>query len=559
VIQRRLPEQGEALITVRIWKAFLLSLILGTASIPLAAFAQSSSAPRSADEVLAHANEMIAGKDYDGAIALLKSAIARYPTQLPMYLLLADCQEIQGISALPPAENMEAGEAFRRQLNQGGYVQLARDLFETYGKATMYVPEIRPVQQRVADLVTTQFPVLLGEYGPLALPGDPLPCLTTLTDPQLPTEARGTYQGLITTRPLPVTPPYVRDPKYGSDNSFAADPTYGHWSFQQMLFAYEFDREQRCWRLRFRVIWQDAPGQGDQRLRLAKNCAALLLRLSCCLQAYTGMAPRFTNDGVINIWLTEKGEPGGETYDDSIYFYNAGMPRTPLEWVRELAHEYGHEVLPPVGGYAKPEWGANGYLAERLFMRWLLVNRDPKTDSHPWVRALDAQEITTDRIDQVIRRFAAIGPDSQVLTGTDKAAMDGFIGMACYLEISRGSQYLATLLKGLSTPTFGGPRGFLDTLAAQESYYQDPEHALVSLRLTGLPKDLPLWIYLCAGAWKGEVTGGGQLKVEVDGKEVNADGNIFTTPALEKGWHSITITSRATDPPALSGLKLIRQ
>jgi len=558
-----LPEQGEALITVRIWKAFLLSLILGMASIPPAALAQPSAPPRSADEVLAHANAMIAGKDYEGAIALLQSAIARYPTQLPMYLLLADCQEMKGLSALRPAENMEVGEAFRRQLNQGEYVQLARDLFETYGKATMYVPEIRPVQQRVADLLTTQFPVLLGEYGPLALPGDPLPCLTTITDPQLPTEARGVYQGLITTRPLPVTPPYFRDPKYGADNSYDADPTFGHWTFQQMLLAYEFDREQRCWRLRFRVIWQDAPDQGDQRLRLAKNCATLLLRLSCLLRAYTGMTPRFTNDGVINIWLTEKGVPGGETYDDSIYLYNAGMTRTPPEWVRELAHEYGHEVLPPVGGYAKPEWGANGYLGERLFLRWLLLNRDTKSDSHTWVRALDAREIIADRIDQMIRRFAAIGPDSQVLTGTDKAAMDGFIGMACYLEISRGSQYLATLLAGLSTPTFGGPQGFLETLAKQESYYQDPEHALVSLRLTGLPADTPLWVYLStplgkeATAWKGEVTGGGQLKVEVDGKEVKSDGNTFITPALDKGWHSIAIT--ATEPPAMSGLKLVRQ
>lgn len=544
--------------TVRIWKAFLLSIMLGTMLIPPATFAQPLSAPRSVDEVLAHANAMIAGRNYDGAITLLKSAIERYPTQSQLYLLLADCQEIRGMSALPPVENVNPSAAFRRQLNQGGYAELARDLFDTYGKATMYVRDVRPVQQRVAGLLTTQFPVLLSEYGPLALPGDPLPYLTTLTDPRLPTEARGTYQGLITTRPLPVTLPYFRDPKYGADNSFDANPTYGRWTFQQMLLAYEFDRNERCWRLRFRVIWQDAPGQQDHRLRLARNCAMLLLRLSCFLQAYTDLTPRFTDDGAINVWLTEKGEPGGETYDDSIYFYSAGVPRTPTEWVRQLAHEYGHEVLPPVGGYTKPEWGANGYLAERLFMRWLLLNRDPKAESHPWVRAMDEQEINTARIDQVIRHFAANGPDSQVMTGTDKAAMDGFIGMACYLEMSRGSRYLATLLKGLSTPTYDGPQGFLDTLASQESYYQDPENTVVSLRLADLPKDIPLWVYLREGAWKGELTGGAPGKVEVDGKEVMANDATFITPVLEKGWHRISLTT-ANEASIPESLKLVRQ
>ena len=545
------------MITVRNWKAFLLLIILGSA---LATSAQTApNVPRSADEVLARANTLIAAKDYDGAMKLLKSAIDRYPTQSQFYLMLADCQESRGLSDLPAAVNMDAATWFRQGLNQDVYVPLACDLFDTYGKAMMYVPNIKPIQQRVADLVANQFPVLLGEYGPLALPGDPMPCLITLTDPQLPTQARGVYQGLITTRPLPVTPSYEKDPKYGTDNSFDANPTFGRWTFQQMLLAYEFDRDQRCWRLRFRVIWQDVPGQAENRLRLARYCAMLLLRCSSLLHAYAGLTPRFAADGALNVWLTEKGDPGGETYDENIYLYNVGVPRSPTEWARELAHEYGHEALPPVGGYAKPEWGASGYLGERLFLRWLLLNRDAKADSHPWVRGLDEQEIKTGRIEQVIRQFAALGPDSQAMRGTDKVAMDGFLGMACYLEMSRGSEYLITLLKGLATPTYSGPQGFLDTLAAQEAYYQDPEHAIVSLRLAELPNDIPLWIYLRAGAWKGEVTGGGQLKIEVDGKEVKADGNTFTTPALNKGWHSIRITSGAMDAPALSGLKLVRQ
>jgi len=525
--------------------------------LPQFPFAQSAIAFRNADEVLARANTLIATKNYDSAIALLKSAIERYPTETPLYLRLADCQELQGLTILPPMQAADPAAAFRRQLNRSGNAALARDLFETYGKATMYVPDIDPVRARVADLVGSQYPVLLGDAGPLALPGDPLPYLITLTDPQLPTEARGTCQGLITTNPLPVTPPYVRDPKYGTDHSFDADPTYGHWTFQRMLLAYDYDRQQRCWRLRFRVIWQAAPGQEDARLHLAQDCARLLLRLDCFLQAYTGLTPRFTTDGVNNVWLTEKGAAGGETYDDSIYLYNVGVPRSPTEWVRELAHEYGHEVLPPVGGYTMPEWDANGYLGERLFLRWLLVNRDP-ADSDAWVRDLDAREITSTRIDEVIRRFAALGPEAQDMAGTGKTAMDGFIGMACYLEISRGSQYLAKLLNVLGTPSYGGPRGFLETLAAQEAYYQDPEHAIVSLRLRELPAGIPLWVYLRDGVWMGEATGGAPGSVAVDGNEVKVTGATFTTPTLTKGWHRITLTP-VGDAPMPDALKLVRQ
>lgn len=539
--------------TVRICIAFLLLFTLGTALV-----AQPAAVPNSVDEVLARVNALVTVKDFDSAIALLKSAVNRYPTESKLYLALADCQEIQGLSALPAADGANTAAAFRKRLDQDQYIPIARDVFETYGKATMYVQDLKPIRLRVAELVAERFPVQLGEYGPLALPGDPMPYLITLTDPQLPTEARGAYQGLITTRPLPVTPAYERDPKYGADNSFDANPVYGKWTFQQMLLAYEFDRGARCWRLRFRVMWQNAPGQEENRLRLARHTAMLLLRFSCLLQAYTGLTPRFTPTGALNVWLTEKGDPGGETYDDNIYLYNVGTPRTPVEWAREIAHEYGHETIPPVGGYAKPEWAANGYLAERLFLRWLLLNRDPKADNHPWVRSLDEAEINTARIEPVLRHFAAVGPDSQVMRDTSRAAMDGFIGMALYLEMSRGSGYLITLLNGLSTPTYSGPMGFIDTLMAQEAYYQDPEHAIVTLRLSELPSGLPLWVYLRAGTWKGDITGGAQLTVEVDGNAVRVDGGSFVTPPLNKGWHKISITPGAADGPALRELKLTR-
>jgi len=54
-----------------------------------------------------------------------------------------------------------------------------------------------------------------------------------------------------------------------------------------------------------------------------------------------------------------------------ILFWKAGLVRPEAEWLRELAHEYGHVALPPFGGYEPPlEPYGNGKVGETLGMLW---------------------------------------------------------------------------------------------------------------------------------------------------------------------------------------------
>lgn len=55
-----------------------------------------------------------------------------------------------------------------------------------------------------------------------------------------------------------------------------------------------------------------------------------------------------------------------------IVFFKMPEPRSEAEWVRQLAHEYGHVVLPPFNGFTPPlEPYGNGLLGETLTMMWI--------------------------------------------------------------------------------------------------------------------------------------------------------------------------------------------
>jgi len=555
----------------------ILLVILGLLLATVVLHAQQPEILGSAEEVIARAEARGANRDYDAAIQLLQEALDRFPTYPRMYLSLARWQEIRNLAAMSVSTNdfSERKTLFKQELRK--HPDEVRDLFETYGRATMYVPDAGEIQRQITDLTEQDLPVMLGEYGPLALPGEPMPLQYSITDPQLPVEKRGVYQGLITTHPLRIIAAepgdpysglrarYATDPKYGKEPKYARDPKYGGWVFTNALYAYEFDAHKHCWNLRFRVMWQDVPPtQQENRARLARYSAQLLLRLSSLLHAYTGLSPLFAPDGVVNVWLAEKGDAGGEAYNENIYLQEVGVPRAPGEWVRELAHEYGHQTFPVVGGYVKPEWGANGYLGERLYQRWLLLNLDLAGETHPWMRSLNAGDIKDNRIARNIRQFAALGPEAPAMTATDANAMDAFIGMALYLEETQGAANLADMLKSMTTPAFIGPNGFRQSAEAIEAYLQSIAQPVVTLRLADLPASTPLWVYLTDGAWQGELETRDNttlaMKVQVDGKETKLDLTAhFTTDKLRKGWHHIDLVPNGDEKTQILSLKLVRR
>ncbi len=559
---------------MRNWSTLLI--ILGLLFMSSLVRGQTPAEYAGAEEIIAHANALGIKKDFDGAINLLTSAVERFPAYAHLYLSLANWQEIRGLEAsTADASSLQEREtSFHRQLSE--YPDTARDIFETYARATMFVPDTGEIRQHIAELTAQDFPLQLGELGPLALPGDPIPVTYTVRDPRLPVEKRGMYQGIITSRPLPIIPAspgdpdsglranFSTDPEYGKNPDYTRDPVYGNWRFDNILYAYDFDKQNDCWNLRFRIMWQDVPGQEENRARFARHCAQLLLRLSGLLHIYTGLSPMFSPDGAINVWLSEKGDPGGEAIDENIYLMGIGVHRSPGEWEREVAHEFGHETLPVVGGYVKPEWASNGILGERLFTRWLLLNADLATETHPWIRALNPDQIKETRIDRFIRQFAGLGPESPAMTAKDGTAMDAFIGMALYVEETQGSDCLASALKTMTTPAFSGPNGFLQAVEYVARSQQSAVQPVVTLQLTDMPAHMPLWVYLIDGNWQGQIETRDNatlaVKANVDGKELPLDlTGHFTTGNLNKGWHCICLVPDDKAPDDLVSLTLAKQ
>lgn len=156
-------------------------------------------------------------------------------------------------------------------------------------------------------------------------------------------------------------------------------PAYG-WEFpfrSQGFVQLEGERQ-----LRFSVY-----AQSLDRLPLAQSVCRLLLRLWQITRLQFDLDHSELSKREVEIYLSEGGTAGGEqqfvtAYNDdgtsstknTIYIYRLNTFTDPVEMLREVAHEYGHAVIPPIGGFKTPEEWGNGYLGEKLFLQTLVSN-----------------------------------------------------------------------------------------------------------------------------------------------------------------------------------------
>ncbi|HTE17337.1 MAG TPA: hypothetical protein VK689_03020, partial [Armatimonadota bacterium] len=103
---------------------------------------------------------------------------------------------------------------------------------------------------------------------------------------------------------------------------------------------------------------------------LARRVGAVMAHLYWIGVDYLGKG--WSGSRYANVWLARNGTAGGEEFEGHLYLFAILEHRAPAEWVRELAHEYSHTHLPRVGEFTQPEKWANGYLGERLFLKWML-------------------------------------------------------------------------------------------------------------------------------------------------------------------------------------------
>lgn len=171
-----------------------------------------------------------------------------------------------------------------------------------------------------------------------------------------------------------------------------------------------------------------------------------------------------TNLPTMDVWLTQQAgsglspDIGGKQARNQIYLYALTADRSPIEWAREVAHEYGHYALPGVSGFKQPEEWANGVLGERLFLRW--INEDLqkgrlRPEEIPFVTAAELDMFLSKQVTPLIRRIARDGAEERSLNRKDAAGMDAYTGLVLYLDAVYGSKALLDAL-AYTTPKQSG-------------------------------------------------------------------------------------------------------
>lgn len=241
-------------------------------------------------------------------------------------------------------------------------------------------------------------------------------------------------------------------------------PAYG-WEYSICFEGWGGRPDQEA-ALRFRVY---APGVRESDL--AKSVTRSLLRLWEVSVRHAGLDNPIRYGRVVHVFLAEGGRAGGEQmfvpWDtasgsssvNAVYIYSIESFRRPAEMFREIAHEYGHAVLPAYAGFTEPERFGNGVLGEHLLPMLLLCEHraDVGTD--------DMMGMTADQLEEWCRAKSypltdAVwkhGPNLKALDAKNLGAMNAMVGVPLLLAESKSG----TLARSFALSTSLTAKGLL--------------------------------------------------------------------------------------------------
>lgn len=281
-----------------------------------------------------------------------------------------------------------------------------------------------------------------------------------------------------------------------------------HWDFDWVTSGYGSDPESKQMTLRFRVFSQERRPQNDP----AQLAAVMDVRMWQILyQKYKIDNPEVGHHlRVVDEYVCWGGTPGGEQLFgedveagqarrvNTIYIYDIASFKDPVEMAREVAHEYGHAVLPAVGGFVTPEDWANGYLGERLFLRWM---RDAYREGHIDSKSLMGASLqgidawVKKNADPLVVNAAIHAPSRTLLGSHGQKAMNAYMGLVLYADSILPSPIVARSMKLIgSTSAQDYPQALVDAC----------EGASYTVNLPGGLKGQKVWLPL----GKSKVRGG---------------------------------------------------
>lgn len=282
-----------------------------------------------------------------------------------------------------------------------------------------------------------------------------------------------------------VTPPPFALPESVEDLRY-------HWRFSCAAYVF-LPRSEGPMRGLFRVVvLRYQPEYRDQ----ARRCACLIARLLLLHRNHFHRETTFPDQAEgADVFLAAEKPPGGshlggETWKNSVYVFGVGVEkRSALEWVRTVAHEWGHLTLPAARRFREPENDAAGYLGERLYLKWLRSGEPgrPAREPDDGTTVADLDLYYHRQINPLIEEYQDAGPGSSLLDGADTAAMDYYIGAVLATDNAFGSTVTGRALYNVLADR---AREFL--VALRKDVVESPKVAVT----------LPAWIPVRQGTYR---------------------------------------------------------
>lgn len=334
-------------------------------------------------------------------------------------------------------------------------------------------------------------------------------------------------------------------------------------------------------------------GRDTDLAPLAQSLVHVMLRFQCYASAYLGLPPQGDAEGINRLWLCEGGESGAERHEADIFLYRVfDEARSPVEWVRQLAHECGHLLIPGTGGFAQPEVWGNGELGERLFI-YFLTREAARVAGTPWpsdtaAARLDglwagghlaAEEYLASAGRMPLDVWAGAGPESDLIVGQGERSMQYYVGFALYVLAAHGPAGLREVMKGCpgsTVPDFiysykqvVAARAAAGPLSIGPGCYDRPDSKLTTQPPAAdlTPKSVTLAggdtvtypVFLPTGQWWLELpvaspVEAATLMVSFDGGAeagvaIGAGVKRTAIGPLQEGWHRLRLRAPADQPP----------
>ena len=186
-----------------------------------------------------------------------------------------------------------------------------------------------------------------------------------------------------------------------------------------------------------------------QDASLAERTGKLLLLARDTMVKNLKRAP-FNQDRPFDVWLCRTGDAGGEQWRDNLYLYDLDRKRSSIEWIREIVHEYSHLAFPAIGGFEEPEYWANGYLGERLIVRWIERRKDgPQLVESLWGTFSGAANFNKLLIAPALKLYTQTGPSVAWINRKDADGMRYFIGQVLTMDDKYGGRALGEAMSRL--------------------------------------------------------------------------------------------------------------